>query len=292
MSTSRGPTVRQRRLGIELRRLREQNDLTGEEVAARFSWSTAKVSRLENARTGIRVDDVVELLKLYGVVGGRLEELVALAHDATRRGWWEEYSSLGATYAELIALESEASAALQWENLVVPGLLQTEAYARGVLAGWEVVATLTDQEMRESFEARMRRQEVLRGPQPMELSAVLDESILQRRVGDPATMAEQLDHLCQISRLPNVSLKILPLDTPRALLATSFTLLKFPRAHDVQFPDIVHTESLTLSFHKDDKETDRYKRAFGQLDEESLGAAETRELLAEARDHWLSRGGV
>ncbi|WP_067822746.1 helix-turn-helix domain-containing protein [Actinomadura kijaniata] len=289
MSTSRGPTVRQRRLGIELRRLREHSRLTGDEVAARLSWSTAKVSRLENARTGARVDDVIELLKLYGVNGPRLDELIALAQDATKRGWWEDYPMLSGGYAEFIALEAEADAILAWDNLVIPGLLQSESYARHIVGGWDVVATKPPAEIERWIDVRLRRQQVLHRPQPLRMSVVLDESVLHRRVGDARVMAEQLDHLRQISILPNVDLRILTLDGPHPIMATSFTVLEFAPVHDVTFPDIVHIESITFSYLEDEQTTHMYRLAHNGMARAALDEHETRRHLAEVRDQWLAR---
>ncbi|MGI5165260.1 helix-turn-helix domain-containing protein [Spirillospora sp. CA-253888] len=289
MSTSRGPTVRQRRLGIELRRLRETRGLTGDEVAARLAWSTAKVSRLENARTGARVGDITDLLKLYGVDGGRLDELIALAQDATKRGWWEDYAKLSPGYSELISLESEADASLQWDNLVVPGLLQTEPYARHTVNGWNVVSTKPPAEIERWIEVRLRRQQVLHRPYPLKLDVVLDESVLHRLVGEPSVMAEQMEHLRQMSLLENVSVRILSLQGKHPILASSFTLLEFSPVHDVTFPDIVHIESITFSYLDGEETTHMYRLAHQGMAKASLDEHETRRHLAAVRDRWHQR---
>ena len=126
-------TVRNRRLAAELRRLRESGDFTGDDVAERLGWSASKVSRLENARQAPRFADVRRLLDLYGVDGTYREQLLQLARDAVRRGWWEAFSdALPEQYASYIGLEIEAEEIWQWETQVIPGLLQTEAYAQSV----------------------------------------------------------------------------------------------------------------------------------------------------------------
>ncbi|MGH8965466.1 MAG: helix-turn-helix domain-containing protein, partial [Actinomycetes bacterium] len=258
MSTSRGPSVRQRRLAAELRRLRERRGLTGDEVALRLTWSTAQVSRIENARTGAKIGDVLLLLDLYEIDGARREDLVSLAHDAARRGWWEEYRDLPSSLTDFIALESEATAVREWGSTVFPGLLQTESYARNVIGGWSDLATLPPQELERRLDVRMRRREVLHRARPLELSAVLDEAVLQRRIGDQKVMREQLEHLCRMADLPNVTVQILPLDVAHSVLAESFILLQFSPVHDIVFPDIVHTESLTISHFAEEAVTYMY----------------------------------
>ncbi|RKS76146.1 helix-turn-helix protein [Actinomadura pelletieri DSM 43383] len=286
MSTSRGPSVRQRRLAAELRRLRERRGLTGDEVAERLAWSTAKVSRIENARTGAKIGDVRRLLDVYEIDGGRREDLVSLAHDAARRGWWEEYRDLPSPLADYIALEAEATAVREWGSTVFPGLLQTENYARIVIDGWSDLATLPPQELERRLDVRMRRREVLQRPRPLELSVVLDEAVLQRRIGDRNVMREQLEHLCRMADLPNVTVQILPLNAAHSVLAESFILLQFSPVHDIVFPDIVHTESLTISHFAEEAVTHMYTLAYQSLAGQALDPADSRRRILEARDAW------
>ncbi|QFG23954.1 helix-turn-helix transcriptional regulator [Actinomadura sp. WMMB 499] len=286
MSGTRGPSVRQRRLAAELRRLREGRRLTGDDVALRLDWSTAKVSRIENARTGAKIVDVRRLLDLYEVAGDRRDDLLALARDAEERGWWEDYRDLPRPLADFIALESEASAVREWGSTVFPGLLQTEAYARHVIGGWSELATLPPQELRRRVEVRMRRQGLLRGPRPLELSVVLDEAVLQRRIGDAEVMRAQLDRLCAFTELPNVTVQILPLGVAHSVLAETFIILEFSPVHDVVFNDIVHTESLTISHLAEESVTYMYRLAYTTLAGQALDPARSRQRIIEARDSW------
>ncbi|GAA4234327.1 helix-turn-helix transcriptional regulator [Actinomadura meridiana] len=286
MSTSRGPSVRQRRLAAELRRLRERQGLTGDEVADTLAWSTAKVSRLENARTGAKIGDVLRLLDLYEIEGARRQDLVSLAHDAARRGWWEEYRDLPSPLADYIALESEATAVREWCSTVLPGLLQTEDYARNVIGGWSDLATLPPQELERRLDVRMRRREVLDRPHPLELSVILDEAVLQRRIGDRKVMREQLEHLHRMASLPHLTVQILPLNVAHSVLAESFILLQFSPVHDIVFPDIVHTESLTISHFAEEAVTYMYRLAYTSLARQALDAADSRRRIIEARDAW------
>ncbi|MFS2292574.1 MAG: helix-turn-helix domain-containing protein [Actinomadura sp.] len=286
MSTSRGPSVRQRRLAAELRRLRERKGLTGDEVAERLAWSTAKVSRIENARTGAKIGDVRRLLDLYEIDGSRRDDLISLAHDAAQRGWWEDYRDLPSELADFIALESEATVIRQWESISIPGLLQTEAYAQRVIQGYHAISTMPPQEIKRRIEVRMRRQQILHGQNPAELFLVLDEAVLARRVGDSEVMREQLDHLLSASESPNVTVQVLPLNSTRTIMTESFTLLEFPAAHEVTFPDIVHTESISISHLADESITYMYRLAHNSLAEHALSPAETRRWILDARNSW------
>lgn len=286
MSASRGPSVRQRRLAAELRRLREQKGYTGDDVADSLSWSTAKVSRIENARTGAKITDVHRLLDLYEIDGSRRDDLIALAHDAAEKGWWEDYRDLPGPYSDFIALEAEATALREWDSTVLAGLLQTEGYARHVIGGWSDLATLPPQELERRVEVRMRRQELLTGPDPLELSVVLDEAVLMRRVGDRKVMYGQLEHLCRLAELPHINLQVLPLSVTHSVLTESFILLEFSPVHDITFPDIVHTESLTISHLVDEAVTFMYRLAYTSLASQALSTAESRRRIVELRDEW------
>ncbi|GLZ04086.1 transcriptional regulator [Actinomadura sp. NBRC 104412] len=287
MSASPRPSVRQRRLAAELRRMREQNGLTGDEVADRLAWSTAKVSRIENARTGAKIADVRLLLDLYEVEGPRREEIIALARDAAERGWWEEYRDLIGGYPDYIAMEDEASLIRQWETHIIPGLLQTEAYARTVVSGYNTIAATPPREIDRRVEVRMRRQGILhRVPDPAELWVIIDESVLWRLVGDNSVMLDQMRHLTTIMQLPNVRLQVFPMNAPHPLMEGSFTLLEFAASHDVTFPDIVHTESLAVSHFEDEMTTHLFRLAHDTLAEAALGAAESRDFIAEILNAW------
>jgi transcriptional regulator with XRE-family HTH domain len=168
------PTVRRRRLAAELRRLRDLSGKTGDQVAEELGWSPSKVSRYELARTGLKPPDVRKLLDLYQVDAPHRDELLALATEAARKGWWEAYSdTLPEEYAALIGLEAEASSASQWMVEGVPGLLQTEEYAREVSSGYQRVAAIAPVQMERRLEARLARQQVLNRDPPFELSVVL-----------------------------------------------------------------------------------------------------------------------
>jgi transcriptional regulator with XRE-family HTH domain len=283
------PTVRRRRLAAELRRLREHANLTGDQVAEHMKWSASKVSRLENAHTPPRPAELKKLLALYGFAD-RATDLLELAQEAeTGNAWWEKYSqSLSPEYAALIGMEVEATAEMSWAPLIVPGLLQTSDYAREVTNGFvEGIAPVSPRETIRRVEARLKRQEVLTRDNPLEFSAVLDQSVLARRFGNQNVMYDQVERLLKLSERANITLRILPLDGPHPIGTGAFVLLQFDEVHDVTHRDVVHLEHLTGSrYVEEEEEAFTYRRAFDRLSDLALDVAESREVLVSARDAW------
>ena len=283
------PTIRRRRLAAELRRLRERADLTGDQVAERMGWSASKLSRIENAHTRPRPPEIKKLLALYGVEGRSAEELLALAQEATRKGWWETYSqTIPPEYSGLIGMEAEAHFVRSWAPLVVPGLLQTADYAREVTNGLiERIAPVSPGETRRRVEARLARQQVLTRDNPLRFSAILDQSVLYRRFGDQDVMQSQISQLLDLSERDNISLRILPLDGPHPIGTGAFVLLQFEEAHDVTYPDVVYLEHLTGGrYVEEEDEAFTYRRSFDRLGDFALDEAMSREILASACDGW------
>lgn len=280
MATPASPTVRRRRLAAELRRLRERLDLTGEEVAESLGWSAAKISRIETAKTGARPTDVRKLLELYGVEAGHREELLTLAREAERKGWWEAYSnSLSSKYHAYIGLEAEAESVQQWATELVPGLLQTAAYARQTIVALQNIASIPPRQIEARVETRQLRQQVLTREKPLELSVILDESVLRRRFGDNSLMRAQLNQLVETAQLPNVTVCVLPLDRGH-LGVSNFTLMRFAPAYDIALHDVVYVEQLTSGFYfEDELDTFRYSLAFEHLTTAALDPAKSIELI-------------
>jgi transcriptional regulator with XRE-family HTH domain len=281
------PTVRQQRLAAELRRLREQAGYTGDEAAQEMGWSPAKISRLETAKSRTQPVDVRRLLAFYRINGERHTALMTLADEARKRGWWEEYSDLPGDYSTYIGLEDEADSAAHSDTLVVPGLLQTEDYALEIVKGWNAIATITPQEIERRVDVRMRRQQVLFRPDPLTMSIILDESVLARRHGSPATMRKQLERLLEFTDLPTISLQILPLAALHTIVADSFIILAFSPIHDVVFPDVVHVEGIIASHKQDESATHMYRLAHEHLAAQALDLQASRDLvLRTIRELW------
>jgi transcriptional regulator with XRE-family HTH domain len=267
------PTVRQRRLGAELRRLREAQGLTAEEIASRLEWSTSKISRIENARIGVRVPDVRLLLELYKVDQHHMGEILALAHAATQRGWWAQYQdSMTKGFAAFVALEDEASTALNYGTYTVPGLLQAEEYARSIIRSSTVAFdTLTPRDIDRRVHIRQRRQRLLHRENPLHFSTIIDESVLMRFIDSRDTMRHQLEYLAEVALLPNVQIRIIPLDAPREpVFGESFTLLEFSPAYDVTFPDLLYIDNVQSAEFLDDKITYGYRMSWQSLSESAM----------------------
>lgn len=203
-------TARARRLGIALRTHRETAGLTLESAADEISSTRSTLSRYENAQTLVSPAIVRALLTLYGVAPDEVAAAVQLAKDARKPGWWVSYSYLlDRRTIDFIALEAEATGIANFEPSVVPGLLQTADYVRGVMRGGP--HTLTDDEVEQRVQLRLDRQQRLTAPNPPILDAIIDEGALLRPVGDRTVTAAQLEHLLKASDLPNVTIQVIPL---------------------------------------------------------------------------------
>jgi transcriptional regulator with XRE-family HTH domain len=289
MTVPGSPTVRRRRLAAELRRIRESTGKSGDAVAAALNWSPSKISRYELARTGLKPGEVERLLDYYGIAGSRRALLLSLAEDAARKGWWEEHTDvLSAGYRQFIGLEHEASSIAIWHVEVVAGLLQTQAYARHIISGYNQVEPVSPGMIERLVKVRMQRQHVLdRDPQP-QLSVVLDESVLKRLVGDELVMREQLQRLAHEADRPNVTLRILPLSAQHTVFGESFVIFRFGSDDDAMMQDVVSAEHLKNDFSvEDERETYLHRLAFQVLVRSSLDPASSRALILEtAESHW------
>lgn len=286
------PTVRRRRLAAELRGIRESKGKSGDAVAAALRWSPSKISRYELARTGLKPQEVERLLDYYDVTGSRRELLLALAEDAARKGWWEEYTdSLSPDYQQFIGLEHEASAISVWHVEAVTGLLQTEAYARHIIRSYSRIEPVAPGMIERLVKVRMRRQQVLDRDPELQLSVVLDESVLKRRIGDAMVMHEQLQRLVEEADRPNIKLQILPLDAQHTVFGESFVIFRFGPDNDAMLQDVVSAEHLRNAFSVEgERETYLHRIAFQMLSEAALDEADSRELLLEVADsYWTAR---
>jgi transcriptional regulator with XRE-family HTH domain len=256
MASAQSPTVRRRRLALELRRLRESAKLTCEDVAERLECSASKISRVETGRVSVSPRDVRDMLQIYGVPQDQRESLVQLARDSRQKGWWHAYSdSIQPHFATYLGLESAASEIRIYEVSLIPNLLQTEDYARTVISAGMVTSPQDDIERQ--VELRMARQPTLTRPDPPKVWAVLDEAALRRRVGGAGLMRLQLEYLLELSELSNVSLQVIPFG------GGAHPAMVFPERVD---PDVVYLEDLTSALYVEDvDEVDRYNMFFNHL---------------------------
>ena len=282
------PTVRRRRLAAELRGIRESKGKSGDAVAAALKWSPSKISRYELARTGLKPLEVERLLDYYEVTGPRRDMLLELAEDASRKGWWEEFSdSLSADYQQFIGLEHEATSIAIWHVDVVAGLLQTEGYARHIIGSYSRVEPVAPGMIGRLVKVRMQRQQVL-DREGLQLLVVLDESVLTRRIGDEAVMYEQLQRLAREADRPNLTLRILPLNAQHTVFGESFVIFGFGEDSDAMLQDVVSTEQLRSGFTLEgERETYLHRIAFQMLAEASLDPAASKDLILQtAQSHW------
>ena len=284
------PTVRRRRLAAELREIRESKGKSGDAVAHALKWSPSKISRYERARTGLRPKEVERLLDYYEITGPRRALLLGLAEDASQKGWWEEFGdSLSEDYRQFIGLEHEATTMAIWHVDVVAGLLQTEAYARHIISSYSRIEPLAPGMIGRMVRVRMQRQQVL-SRDGLELSVVLDESVLTRRIGDASVMHDQLQHLARAAERPNLTLQILPLDTKHTVFGESFVIFGFGDDTDAMLQDVVSTEHLRSGFTiEGERETYLHRIAFQMLAEAALDSVASRHLILEtAEKHWAA----
>ena len=288
MSAPASPTVRRRRLAAELREIREDKGKSGDVVAAALRWSPSKISRYERARTGLRPREVARLLDYYQITGSRRALLLGLAEDAAQKGWWQEFAdSLSEDYQQFIGLEHEAASMAIWHVDVVTGLLQTEAYARHIIGSYNRVEPMTPGMIGRLVKVRMRRQQVL-DREDLQLSVVLDESVLKRRIGDESVMYEQLQRLVREADRPNLTLQVLPLNAQHTVFGESFVIFGFRDDSDAMLHDMVITEQLRNSvILEGERETYLHRIAFRSLSEAALDPAVSRAFILEtAESYW------
>ncbi|MER7171948.1 helix-turn-helix domain-containing protein [Streptomyces mesophilus] len=277
-----GPAVRRRKLGAELRALRDRAGLTSGEVAQLVGWHQSKVSRIETGASNAKPADVGVLLDTYDVRDPQLRALFeALAgadgEGAARHQWWHAYKGLlPPEYRDFISLESQACRVRTLETAVVPGLLQTPEYARAVTRA--ALDGLPEGQVDELVQVRLARQDVLRGEPPLELSAVIDEAVLRRPVGGYGVMGRQLRRLAEVARLPHVSLQVLPFAAGGHVgLTGPFLIFSFPNIADL---DVVVLDHLTSSLYLERKEDLKaYSEAFNSLQEQALSTEDSLEYL-------------
>jgi transcriptional regulator with XRE-family HTH domain len=272
------PTVRLRRLAAELRSLRTSSGLTRDEIVERTGINVATLYRIEHARVRPQTRTLRTLLDLYGVEEVHQGELTALLRDARQRGWLYPYQSvLPEQYTTYIGFEGEARGVWNYESLLVPGLLQTEDYARAVIRGGYPSASRDEVERR--VQVRMERQNVLRGDSPLKLGVIVDEAALRRQVGGRDVMCGQLRYLLEAAELPQVTLQVIPFGAgAHAGMPGSFVFMQFTEA---TIADVVYIDSMAGElFLEEDRDVRRYRLVFEHLRAVAESPAASRSLIA------------
>jgi len=268
-------TVRQRRLAREIRNLRDAAGWKTTEAAQHLSWSKSRLNRLETGAAKATEQDVTEICDVYNVAEPVRAALIQLVRDGTRHGWWTAYSDVFA--GSYVGLEDEASLIKEWGVQLIPGLLQTEDYAREII-GAGLGSGDADQVHRRVM-ARMARKTLLGRPNPPTLHAVLDEAVLHRPIGNPEMMREQLRALVVAARRPNVIIQVLPFGAGvHAGMDGAFILLEYADPAD----DVAYVAGTAGDVYVENPEhVNRYKVSFERICNTALAPDESQAMIAE-----------
>jgi hypothetical protein len=279
-----GPTVRRLQLGARLRSSRIAAGVTREQAGYAIRGSESKISRMELGRVSFKERDVVDLLKLYGVHDeAEHRRLLALAREANEPGWWHAYGDILTTWFQnYLDLEQAAELIRTYEVQFVPGLLQTDAYARAVIMLGHATAKPEEVNLRANL--RMERKKVLTSAKPPRLWAVIDEAVLLRPIGWREVLREQIEALLDACNLRTVRLQVMPFHSGgHAAMGGAFSILRFP---EQELPDVVYIEHLTSALYLEKREdVDQYAEAIGRLFIEAEPPNRTPEILRRALRH-------
>ncbi|WP_406737794.1 helix-turn-helix domain-containing protein [Streptomyces sp. NBC_00853] len=287
-NTTTPTTVLGRQLGDELRRLREAANLTTADAAEALDCTKGKISRIENGRVTVRLPDLTAMLQAYGAADGevlpRLSTLAKKANRRRRESWWNQYGPvLADTYRDFIALEAIAGSIRTFQAQLIPGLLQTPDYVRAVTVAsqqWQ-----TGDEIEKFVQVRLSRQDRLTDESPLQLWAVLSESVLLQQVGGPHVMHEQLEHLLTASELPNVTVQVLPFSRgAHASMFGPYVVLGFREEGAL---DVVLADNPTGSiWFEREAEVARYQDLFDAARTSALSPVESRTVIQRrAKEH-------
>jgi len=281
-----GPTVRRRRLGAELRRLREAHSLKLEEVAERLGLAPSTLSRIETGKAPTKSAYLTAMLEMYQVSDpGARKVLVDMAREGHRKGWWSIYDDvLPSGFDIYVGLEAEASGLRSYETDVVHGLLQTTDYAVAVLR--ELRPRDSQEQIERVVDLRMERQRLLDQDPPLDLWLIMDEGAIRRNIGGPAVMRNQLEHLIQASRWTNVTMQILAFEAgAHAGLIGPFSILEFPERTD---SDVAYTESVGgMIYLEKDREVRACAEAFDRMRAAALSPASSVELIQKLAGEFI-----
>jgi transcriptional regulator with XRE-family HTH domain len=276
------PTVASARLASELRGQRDKVGMSQETVAEHMGWAQSKLYRIENDRSRVLLRDVKRLLALYGTDKDQAEVIMELARLAREPDWWHRYSGVIPEWFQVyVVLEASASHVLGYDSELVPGIMQTERYARAIMS--TAPGTEPDEEIANKVKLRTNRQDRLTEQNPLNVWVVLNEAVIRRTVGGPEVMREQIEHLIKLAALRNVTLQVLPFTSgEHSAMAGSFKLLKFAEPND---PDKVYLEQHTSSLYaQKPQDVEWYKLIFDHLRARALGPEETTAMFRAVAD--------
>jgi transcriptional regulator with XRE-family HTH domain len=278
--TGMSPTVQQRELGTRLRAFRYERGMTVEDVADKLLCSATKISRLETGARRPSLRDVRDLCALYEVDGSTSAEFMSLARGAREQGWWTQYEDLNLD--PLVGLEQEATTITCYSMNYIPGLLQTEDYARGIIT--TIAPRMNPNIVEQRVEARLRRQQLLQGDDRPRYHVLLDESVLRRGVGGSALMVAQLDKVLDAARQDKVTVQVIPFASGAYSAADGyFVLLEFAAGSGL-WP-VVFIEGLSGNQYLERKaEIARYRETIDYLRDRALGPSASVDLVIKTRE--------
>jgi len=283
--TGTSPTARQRELGTRLRGLRNEHNLTVEDVAEKLLCSATKISRLETGARRPSLRDVRDLCGIYEVDASTSAELMSLAKEARAAGWWTQYDDLNLD--PLIGLEDAATTITCYSMFYMPGLLQTQEYAQGIIS---IVAPKMDPHVvQQRVEARLRRQQLLSRDSGPQYNVLLDENVIRRGVGDPELIAAQLKKVLETINAGRAVVQVIPFSAGAYATADGyFVLLEFEGRADL-WP-VVYIEGLAGNQYLDRKvDIARYRECIDYLKARALSPQESESLIAKARADYTGR---
>ncbi len=276
-----GPTVRRRRLGAELRRLREASSLKLEDVADQLGLAPSTLSRIETGKAPTKTVYLTSMLGMYGVDDPAVRQvLVDMAREGHRKGWWSVYDDvLPSGFDIYVGLEAEASTLRSYETTVVHGLLQTTDYAMAVLR--ELRPKDSEDQIAKAVDLRIQRQRLLDQDPPLDLWLILDEAAIRRSIGGTKVMRPQLEYLIRASQWSNVILQILTFEAgAHAGLVGPFSILEFPERDD---GDVAYIDSVGgMIYLEKDREVRACAEAFDRMRAAALSPAVSAELIQKA----------
>jgi len=276
---ARGSTARRIVLGAQLRRLREAAGLSRSEAGYVIRASDSKLSRLELGRVAFKERDVSDLLITYGVDDAtEREAFLEMVRQANQPGWWRRYNDvMPGWFQDFVGLEESAERIQAYELQFVPGLLQTEEYARSIMTRGRPEHAPPDTERRIAL--RMQRQKILTGVHPTKLWVVIDESVLHRPIGGRRVLREQLNHLLEASRQPNITVQVVPNALSGYAAEGPFMILRFI---EPELPDVVYIEHLSGALYLDSQEEiETYSRSLDRLSVDAETPDRSRQLLSK-----------
>ncbi|MGC0317462.1 helix-turn-helix domain-containing protein [Kitasatospora acidiphila] len=279
------PTVLRRRLGTELGKLRSSRGMNAKDVAAALGWSASKLSRIESGSVPLQDRDASKLLAHYGVEDpNEVKHFISLTRQSRQQGWWHAYGdALPDWFKAYIGLETDATKIVTFQCELVPGLLQTESYARQVIRAMNPTESAEDIERRVAL--RMERQQVLDRQEPPQLWAIIGEAVIRRQVGEPSVMRAQLQHMADMADTrPNITIQVLPFSAgAHAAMGSSFSVLSFS---DIP-GSVAYSEVTTSSIYTErETEIERHEETFLRLMASSVQPEKSVSWLREVAEEY------